>query len=83
MQRLLVRSKAKGTIRGYTSSINSWLKYAAENDLPTNPATTFGVTRYITMLADSNVGVSALAVLSRSCTSVRTTTLLLPYMLLL
>ena len=64
MQRLLVRSKAKGTIRGYTSSIKSWLKYAAENDLPTNPATTFGVTRYITMLADSNVGFSALAVVS-------------------
>ena len=55
MQRLLVRSKAKGTIRGYTSSINSWFKYAAEKDLLTNPATTFGVTRYITMLADSNV----------------------------
>jgi hypothetical protein len=68
MQRLLVRSKARGTIRGYTSSINSWLKYAADNDLPTNPATTFGVTRYITTFADSNVGFSALAVVSPALT---------------
>ena len=50
MQRLLVRSKARGTLRGYSNSITSWFKFAKLHNFPTNPASVFGVTRFITEL---------------------------------
>ena len=49
MQRLLSRSKAKGTLRGYTRAIKTWLNFAADNNLATNPSSALGVTRYITL----------------------------------
>ena len=61
MQRLLARSKSKGTLKAYSSSISSWLEFATLNNLPTNPSTAFGVAKFITHLADSNASFSSFA----------------------
>ena len=73
MQRLLVRSKANGTLRSYSASINQWVKFTADKKLPTDPASVFGVSRYITEPADTNCSFSTLSAISPALTMLHET----------
>ena len=68
MKRLIARSKATGTLRGYTSTISSWMDFAEANNLKTNPANPFGVAKYITELAVAGISFSLLSKISPALT---------------